>query len=399
MAQVSSEIQDISPKDGSTDSETSNRSSLCDHTFTEDSDLRTLIEENAFQVLSQGSLIKRPRYTFCVSEPDEDNDFLSLTFPRKLWKIVESDKFKSIWWDEDGTSIVINEELFKKEVLERKAPFRIFETDSMKSLVRQLNLYGFSKMRQNFQRSASLADFLAEEKEVSVLSKLQFYHNPNFKRGCPQLLVRMKRRVGIKNASPISTSLVPDLNKKHLRAGGNVDNHNSGLIAETSGESLFSTSTNLNVPLKKEPSTSQRIANTTDLIRSDFSPPSSTSVRPSEQIVTDEHAILNQLTTFHMRSHSSYTQANGHVVNFITTSTSQYHIISPLQNNYFGLMMEPSTFPTRYPDISANEAPVSNLPAGNPWFPMPMIADTSAASLSRSTHQPSSLYQHHSNYN
>lgn len=42
----------------------------------------------------------------------------------------------------------------------------------MKSLVRQLNLYGFSKVQQSFQRSASLADFLAEEKEVSVLSKV-----------------------------------------------------------------------------------------------------------------------------------------------------------------------------------------------------------------------------------
>jgi hypothetical protein len=70
---------------------------------------------------------------------------------------------------------VINEELFKKEILERKAPFRIFETDIMKSFVRQLNLYGFSKMRKNFQRSASLADFLAEEKEVSTLNKVFIY--------------------------------------------------------------------------------------------------------------------------------------------------------------------------------------------------------------------------------
>lgn len=172
MAHVSSEIQDGSPKDGSTNSAASVRSPLWDPTLTEDLDLRSMIEENAFQALSGGSLMKRPRYTFCVSEPDKDHDFLSLTFPRKLWNIVESDQFKSIWWDENGTSIVIDEELFKKEVLERKAPFRIFETGSMKSLVRQLHLYGFSKMRQSFQRSASLADFLAEEKEVSVLSKV-----------------------------------------------------------------------------------------------------------------------------------------------------------------------------------------------------------------------------------
>nr|XP_008509757.1 PREDICTED: heat shock transcription factor, Y-linked-like [Equus przewalskii] len=401
MAHVSSEIQDSSPKDGSTGKDTSSRSPSCDQTFTGDLELRSLIEESAFQALSEGSLIKRPRYTFCVSKPEKDNDFLSLTFPRKLWKTTESNHFKSIWWDENGTSRVINEELFKKEVLERKAPFRIFETNSMKSFVRQLNLYGFTKIRQNFQRSASLADFLAEEKKKSLCFNKQFYYNPNFKRGCPELLARMKRRVKIKNSLPVSHSSVQDFDRKHFRAGDNVDNPTSGLVAETSGESLVSTSTNLNVPLLRKPSTSQRIANATPPMRIDFSPPSSTSIRPSEQILTDQHAILNQLTTFHRHSQSSYTQANGHIVNFVTTttSTSRYHIISPLQNSYFGLMVEPSTFPTRYADLSANEHPFPNLQlAGNPWFPMPVIPNTSAASLSRSTHQPSLLYIPHPHY-
>ena len=72
-------------------------------------------------------------------------------FPQKLWNRVESDQFESIWWDESGTCRVIKEELFKKEVLERK-PFRIVETKSMKSLIRQLNLYGFHKKRQTVQR-------------------------------------------------------------------------------------------------------------------------------------------------------------------------------------------------------------------------------------------------------
>lgn len=403
MAHISSEIQDGSPKDGSTGKDTSIRSPSCDHTFTGDSELRSLIEEKAFQALSEGSLIKRPHHTFCVSDPEEDNDFLSLTFPRKLWKIAESNHFKSIWWDENGTSIVINEELFKQEVLEKNAPFRIFGTDNMKSFVRQLNLYGFRKMRPNFQRSASLADFLAEEKTVSVLiSKLQFYYNPNFKRGCPQLLARMKRRVKIKNSLPVSHSSVQDFDRKHFSAGNNVDNPTSGLVAETSGESLVSTSTNLNVPLIRRPSSSQTIANTTPPMRTDFYPPSATSIRPSEQILSDQHAFLNQLTTFHMHSQSSCTQANGHIVNFVTTTTctSRYHIISPLQNSYFGLMVEPSTFPTTYPYLPANESLFPSLQlAGNPWFPMPVIPNTSAASLSRSTHQPSSLYIHHPQYN
>jgi len=139
MANAPSEIQGVSPKDESTGSDSSTTSPWCDNSITGDLDLRSQIEEKAFQALSEGSLMKEPCHTLCASEPDRDNDFPPLPFPRKLWEIVESDRFKSIWWDENGTSIVINEERFKKEVLERKAPFRIFETESMKSLVRQLN--------------------------------------------------------------------------------------------------------------------------------------------------------------------------------------------------------------------------------------------------------------------
>ncbi|XP_074248561.1 heat shock transcription factor, Y-linked-like [Saimiri boliviensis] len=181
MAAISSETQDVSPKVKSTGSETSTRFLLGEDIFSEDSDLRSIIEENAFQVLSQGSLIKSPGYTVCVSELDKRYDFISQTFPRKLWKIVESDQFKSISWDEDGTCIVIHEELFKKEILERKDPYRIFKAESIKSLVRPFNLYGFSKIQQNFQRSAFLADFLEEEKEVPIVSKLHvflFQHGP-----------------------------------------------------------------------------------------------------------------------------------------------------------------------------------------------------------------------------
>ena len=120
------------PKDESTGSETSIRSPLCDYTLTEHSVLRSMVEEAAFQALFEEVVTKRPHYTCSVSETDELNNFISLNFPQKLWKIVESDQFKSIWWDESGISIVINEEVFKKEVLDRKAPFRIFKTDSMK---------------------------------------------------------------------------------------------------------------------------------------------------------------------------------------------------------------------------------------------------------------------------
>ncbi|XP_070945482.1 heat shock transcription factor, Y-linked-like [Macaca nemestrina] len=401
MEYVSSETQDVSPEDELTDSEASNRSPLCEHTFPEDSDLRSMIEENAFQVLSQGSSLKRPRYTACDSEPDKDNGFFSLTFPRKLWKIVESDQFKSISWDENGTCIMINEELFKKEILERKAPYRIFQTDSIKSFIRQLNLYGFSKIQQNFQRSAFVATFLAEEKESFVLSKLKFYYNPHFKRGCPQLLVRVKRRIGVKNTSLISTLFNEDFNRKHFRAGANMDNHNSALAAKASEESLFSTSKNLNMPLTRESSVRQMTANSSGPIRSGFPHPSpTTSVGRSDEIATNQHSILNQLTTIHMHSYSTYMQARGHIVNFITTTTSHYHIISPLQNRYLRLLVEPSAIPRRCHVVSVNEAPYPNLlPAGNPWLQTPVRADTLTAPRSRPALQPSLLDKYHPNYN
>ncbi|XP_060264483.1 heat shock transcription factor, Y-linked-like [Ovis aries] len=397
MAHIPSEIQDMLPKDESTGSETI-RSPLCDYTLTEDSVLRSMIEEDAFQALFEEVVIKMPRYKFSVSETDELNDFLSLTFPQKLWKLVESDQFKSIWWDESGTSIVINEEAFKKEVLERKAPFRIFETDSMKSLVRQLNLYGFKKKQHTFQRSASLADFLEEQSNVSVLSKLQIYHNPNFKRAYPQLLLRMKRRIGIKNSSPIA-SLVQDYKKKNVKARGNIDNCNSSSFPETSGESSFSASTSLSVPFILKPYTRQTIANTSALSPCDFPSPS-TSVRQTEKIVIDQPAVLNQMSSFNRLSYNSYTQANGRMENFATTTTSasQNHIVSPLQSSYFGLMVHPSKFPVSYSYMTAHDSPFPNLQQrGNSWSPVPSIRDTSSSSLSRSPHQKSSLYENHPN--
>ncbi|CAM9157099.1 unnamed protein product [Rangifer tarandus platyrhynchus] len=159
-----------------------------------------MIEEAAFQALCEEVVIKMPHYTFSISETDELNDFISRNFPQKLWKIVESDQFKSIWWDESGTSIVINEVVFKKEVLERKAPFRIFETNSMKSLVRQLNLYGFRKKQQTFQRSASLADFLEEANNASVLSKSQPSLHPQT--ASPHLVLSVNQEPGRLGTDP-----------------------------------------------------------------------------------------------------------------------------------------------------------------------------------------------------
>ncbi|NXS64544.1 HSFY1 protein, partial [Brachypteracias leptosomus] len=118
----------------------------------------------------------------------------SLCFPQRLWKLVESDQFQSIWWSESGKCVAINAELFKEEVLGREAPLRVFAMQKMKSFLRQLNLYGFTKMPQDFQRSASLPEFLAEEAAAAAHSWVLYYYNPSFNREHPHLLERCKRR-------------------------------------------------------------------------------------------------------------------------------------------------------------------------------------------------------------
>ncbi|MEJ1271910.1 heat shock transcription factor, Y-linked-like [Cricetulus griseus] len=391
MAEAPSEILDASGHDVSADSETPSSPPLCDDTGQGDSDLWAIIEESAFQVLAQRFLIKRSSHSLCASEPDEDSNLFSMTFPRKLWKIVGSDKFKSIWWDEAGTYIVINEELFKKEVLERKAPFRIFETDSMKSLVRQLNLYGFRKMRQNFQRSASLPDFLAEEKGVSASCKLQFYQNPNFLRDCPHLIERMKRRIGIKTASRGAAPSPPEFKNKHFSPDlDNMDDQSLGVAVQTRKRNLLSSPSISNVYLRQKSSTAQGDTDTMDGIRRDFSLATSSSFRPPEKILTHHPAPLNEVSPLHMDSQRIYTQANDSTMNFIITSIQNHRDVSHLWNSCIEMQAEPS-FQPGYPHFSSSSSTYSDSKAiGESKLPIYKERVVSTTLASALNHHPSS---------
>ena len=97
--------------------------------------------------------------------------FSCLSFPQKLWVLVESDQVKSIQWGHGGNCIVIQEEMFKVEVLAREAPARAFESTCMKSFVRQLNLYGFTKVPQHLERSF-LPQFLADGEAFAAHRKV-----------------------------------------------------------------------------------------------------------------------------------------------------------------------------------------------------------------------------------
>lgn len=193
----------------------------------------------------------------------------------------------------------------------------------------------------------------------------------------------MQRRLGINNVSLIS-SLVQD-NKTYVNARVNKDDHNSDFLRETSGESAFSASRTLNVPYIPKPHSSQIFDNTSAVSPCDLASPSPISLRQTDQIVVDQPAVFKTLSIFNWHSQSSYTQVNGHVEDFATTttSTSQNHIVSPLQSTYSGLMVEPSKFPVRHSDMSGHDNPFPNLQeTGNSWFSVPTSTYTSASSLS-----------------
>lgn len=94
-------------------------------------------------------------------------EFSGLRFPQRLWKILESSEFRSIWWSMGGKCVAIDKGLFQQEVLGR-----VFTTKKMKSFIRQLSIYGFTKVHPDFQRSASLPEFLAEEAAASSHSEV-----------------------------------------------------------------------------------------------------------------------------------------------------------------------------------------------------------------------------------
>lgn len=180
------------------------------------------------------------------------------------------------------------------------------------------------------------------------------------------------------------SSLVQD-NKTYVKARVNKDDHNSDFLWETSGESAFSASRTLNVPYIPKPHSSQIFANTSAVSPCDLASPSPISLRQTDQIVVDQPAVFKTLSIFNWHSHSSYTQVNGHVEDFATTttSTSQNHIVSPLQSSYSRLMVESSKFPVTYSNMSPHDSPFPILQeTGNSWSSMSMIAYTSASSLS-----------------
>ncbi|KAM9441020.1 heat shock factor protein 5 isoform 1-T2 [Clarias gariepinus] len=133
-------------------------------------------------------------------------------FPSKLWHLVNDPQLYSICWDDRGEKILIHEERFEVEVLfsHDGQIKRYFNTRDFNSFVRQLNLYGFRKVRRYL-------DGLEEETDRAVFtSQMHRFHNPNFKRDKPELLVNLKRLRPVKYPRlPVSTE-ASDMIPRHF---------------------------------------------------------------------------------------------------------------------------------------------------------------------------------------
>uniref|UniRef100_A0A669PKA1 HSF-type DNA-binding domain-containing protein n=1 Tax=Phasianus colchicus TaxID=9054 RepID=A0A669PKA1_PHACC len=150
-------------------------------------------EGNTSQGSQEESRAKRQRLNLSTKGSCKAHDS-SCFFLRKLCNTVESDCFQSIWWGDDKNSIVIEETLFKTEVLGRTGPLHNLNIGCMKAFVRQLHLHGFFIVDSDLPTSASRAKFPAAG-AASVCSEVLCYYNPNFKREYLLLLHRPNQTI------------------------------------------------------------------------------------------------------------------------------------------------------------------------------------------------------------
>ncbi|NXA80064.1 HSFY1 protein, partial [Thryothorus ludovicianus] len=113
-----------------------------------------------------------PNRKFCSLEISASTKPLADSFLEKLWEILSCQSFESIWWGNDGNCIVIGEKLFRKEVLGRRGPQKIFETESMRGFLLQLMFHGFRRMEGDSPLLTSMEELRAVAAAGSALGKV-----------------------------------------------------------------------------------------------------------------------------------------------------------------------------------------------------------------------------------
>ncbi|XP_036125992.1 heat shock transcription factor, X-linked member 3-like [Molossus molossus] len=129
---------------------------------------------------------------------------LGLSFPRRLWRIVEDDTFRSVCWSDNGDTVIIEEDLFQREVLCRRGEEKIFDSDSLKSFIRLLNLYGFRKIRPGHSSVRY------------PRNRMMIYRNSKFQRDKPWLIEDIKTKGSQMTPAGPATNARPPKKKKPL---------------------------------------------------------------------------------------------------------------------------------------------------------------------------------------
>ncbi|NXI17306.1 HSFX1 protein, partial [Irena cyanogastra] len=109
---------------------------------------------------------------FCSLEISASIKPLADSFLEKLLEILSSQSFELIWWGNDGNCIVFGEKLFRKEVLGRRGPQKIFETESMRGFLLQLMFHGFRRMEGDSPLLTSMEELQAVAAAGAVLGKV-----------------------------------------------------------------------------------------------------------------------------------------------------------------------------------------------------------------------------------
>ncbi|POI22183.1 hypothetical protein CIB84_014070 [Bambusicola thoracicus] len=112
--------------------------------------------------------------------------------------------------------------MFQIEVLGKKGSVRFFKTESMKSFICQLYVYGFTKTQCDSKTSASLPEFLAEEEAFAAHRKLLCYYNLHFRKDHPELLELCKHRVAQKRRAVAAPNPQEELNEGPPRSSPDV---------------------------------------------------------------------------------------------------------------------------------------------------------------------------------
>lgn len=140
--------------------------------------------------------------------PPQVIDGVTLKFPAKLWRIVNSCRSGAISWDLDGDSIIVERKKFEDQYLKTGA---LFKTSNFQSFIRQLNIYGFRKIPTNGPKS--------QQDGATFIYKHDF-----FRRDHPDFLSEVVRNTAVRKTQ--RENAIKEVEAKHGKLEDlQIENH------------------------------------------------------------------------------------------------------------------------------------------------------------------------------